>query len=351
MNIICIALSTGLAFFLFYFTTPFVAGAEMLDMYQSGWWKFLYYQFSGFGTLLYRLFERIFGVASNYLLLKASKIPLGVKKTLVIICNLFYYIGILYGLLKLNDVVLETIVGSADFELAYGDSLQAWDVFGNIGVLFGMLFSPEGIAADGGFGGHLLRSVGAIVAYIFYSLFFFSVVFGLLENKVEQPFKPLFDDGAAQPGHGSFVEAVGEFIKSSVGNIAVMRHFFSHGVKLIFGLIILLYAVVQDRLGVQCTLGQVIGNTLEQSGFMDMVSSFVFSALWTWLLLLLARLIVRFLPDSIQGWIANTGTELGERVKAQQQRRHDWALQHDVMTRDFSDRGGFGGLNELHLRD
>lgn len=173
LEIIAVFLATSLSFFLFYFSVPYWTGNGMAELSPSGIWRAFYRFLSKIGYLIHRLCETVYGILP---------IPNAMRRGAIGACtNMLFYVIVLYLLIGGYSTVTNALFPEGVEELANGGS-RVWDILCS-GVVFLRLIGE--LAPGNNIFAVLIIIVVSVALYTVINTLFFSILFGLLHEKVD----------------------------------------------------------------------------------------------------------------------------------------------------------------------
>lgn len=173
LKIVAVFLATSLSFFLFYFSVPYWTGNDMAELSSSGIWRAFYRFLSKIGYLMHRLCETVYGILP---------IPKAMRQGAIGACtNMLFYVIVLYLLIGGYSTVTNALFPEGVEELANGGS-RVWDVLCS-GVVFLRLIGE--LAPGNNIFAVLIIIVVSVALYTVINTLFFSILFGLLHEKVD----------------------------------------------------------------------------------------------------------------------------------------------------------------------
>lgn len=266
LKIIAVFLATSLSFFLFYFSVPYWAGSDMAELSSSGIWRAFYRFLSKIGYLIHRLCEAVYN---------ALPLPKATKRGAIGACaNLLFYVVILYLLISGYSNITNSIFPEGTDELASGGN-RIWEVLCT-GLVF--LRLVNNLMPGNNIFAVLVIIVVSLVLYTVINTLFFSILFGLLHEKVD----PLGKEGL-------------------LGKLTIVRNLRTQGTIPLTLLAIAVYSAVASVFGFHTTsLWDVFLQVLDEIELIPIVMSFLITNVVCRGVCIGAGAIVRHAPAPIQ---------------------------------------------------
>ena len=299
LKTIAVFLATSLSFFLFYFSVPYRAGSDMAELSSSGIWRAFYRFLSRIGYLIHRLCETAYN---------ALPLPKAMKRGEIGACtNLLFYVIILYLLISGYSSITGAVFPEGVGELASGGD-RVWDVLCSVLVFLRLLNNLMP--------GNNIFAVLAIIAvsltlYTVINTLFFSILFGLLHEKVD----PLGKEGL-------------------LGKLTIVRNLRTQGTIPLTLLAIAAYSVVASVFGFHTTsLWEVFLQVLDEIELIPIVMSFLITNAVCRGVCIGAGVAVRHMPASIQGAVKELSDRGNKWCTKEDLRRASKHVVHSVVTR------------------
>ena len=299
LEIIAVFLATSLSFFLFYFSVPYRAGSDMAELSSSGIWRAFYRFLSKIGYLIHRLCETVYN---------ALPLPKVLKRGAVGACtNLLFYVVILYLLISGYSNITNSVFPEGVGELANGGD-RVWDVLCSVLVFLRLLNS---LMPGNSIFAVLATIVVSLLLYTVINTLFFSILFGLLHEKVD----PLGKEGL-------------------LGKLTIVRNLRTQGTIPLTLLAIAAYSVVASVFGFHTTsLWEGFLQVLDEIELIPIVMSFLITNAVCRGVCIGAGVAVRHMPASIQGAVKELSDRGNKWCTKEDLRRASKHVVHSVVTR------------------
>lgn len=299
LEIIAVFLATSLSFFLFYFSVPYWTGNDMAELSSSGIWRAFYRFLSKIGYLIHRLCETVYGILP---------IPNAMRRGAIGACtNMLFYVIVLHLLIGGYSSVTNALFPEGIEELANGGS-RVWDVLCS-GVVFLRLVGK--LAPGNNIFAVLIIIVVSAALYTVINTLFFSILFGLLHEKVD----PLGKEGL-------------------LGKLTIVRNLRTQGTIPLTLLAIAAYSVVASVFGFHTTsLWEVFLQVLDEIELIPIVMSFLITNAVCRGVCIGAGVAVRHMPASIQGAVKELSDRGNKWCTKEDRHRASKHVVHSVVTR------------------
>lgn len=222
---------------LFFFNVPFRAGESMRDLSENRIYRSFYYIIAGFGRGISRIIEG----STRDLIGKTGQV------TLFLLLNLLTYIFLLYQMTHLYDILSLTLlrIEASTFTLK-GDFL---DMFYNFQLLYAIVSAFGEVTGFSSFILAFSKSILFIVEYQLLTIFYFTTVYGLLEQKLEDlvfiPENPNNNTQITPYSMSSLIHSLKEGVVSFVGSLSYMTTMTQWQVLLPFSILMTFFGMFQ----------------------------------------------------------------------------------------------------------
>lgn len=341
-EIIIFAILTYLTLCFFYFNIPYNTGLEMREVVGNGIYRALYTFISYIGWYIYWLIEKI-----NKFIDKIFRIKEG--GTLHILINAILYTIIVYLSSKIYDYLSYTIVevGEANINLGSSDS---YSMLSNAILLIKIIENFSTTESTLGFFEALQYSIESFIILVGYTIFHFSIIYGLLSQKMKQIniIEKLIHADENNNFDRSYINRfslrnlfhrVTDTVLEFINNIAFLRNFNNVRVQFILCIIGVLYGMKEVSLGKSPDLLGFFLQFLDASGVITILGSFVVSFILTKLVALALLLLLDILPAAIKQFVNLLSDRGNAFVENCDRRRTAWAQQNDSIFQMTDNQG------------
>lgn len=299
LKTIAVFVATSLSFFLFYFSVPYWAGSDMAELSSSGIWRAFYRFLSKIGYLIHRLCETVYNA------LPLQKV---LKRGAVGACtNLLFYVVILYLLIRGYSNITDAVFPEGVGELANGGD-RVWDVLCSVLVFLRLL---NNLMPGNSIFAVLAIIVVSLILYTVINTLFFSILFGLLHEKVDP---------------------IGK--KGVLGKLTIVRNFRTQGTIPIVLLAIAVYSVASSVFGFHTTtLGEVFLQVLDEIELIPIVMSSLITNVVCRGVCIGAGAIVKHAPAPIQRAVRELSDRGNKWCIKEDLRRASKHVTHSVVTK------------------
>lgn len=348
-NFVSIYLVAVVTFFAFFFSVPYWTGSEMQDVSKNGVYRWLYYKCSSLGNLMYRGIETV-----NNKIDRAAKLkPGGTAHTCV---NLLFYVVAVFAMNTLYDSLMSSFV-SGEFDELKVDLSSSYSRFQEVMLVWGIMNNFHEVTGVGSFFAALRQSIGGITAFVIGTMIFFSVMYGLLEQKVielklaerirwQSKLEDENHDGVADFSVKNLWLSVTGNAQEFLDKIAVLRNFKVVGVVIAFLGVTAVYSLVMAVCGEVADFQGLLLDLLDESDIMNSIGSFVIGFIYAKVVVVLGRAVYRVMPSQVRSAIDSASRKGNDAVAAIKEKRNLWSAKMDSLyqrtTKDYT-------LHRLHL--
>lgn len=338
------SISLCLEYMFFLYAIPYLAGSSLQTLSRSVIWRAAYYVLSGIGTILYKALEVFFNIVICGILSKIFRMKIDAQNSIAVFFNLVMYAIVIYILMYFNEICTEIIFGINGFGFDYGDNAKGFSIVENlsaIGYVISSFFETWNIKL---FVIRLFCWVISMSLFLVYSTIYYSIVFGLLENKVDELHLLSRNEEdednilSRLSGDRTFTQKIFKDVRDFVDDICIMKHFRNKIVLVISVMMCAVSSVIIVRMGGEVsTTFDIIKKLLTESGVLDTIAKFVIVIAFNILLQLACLLIIKLrspeFRERVNGW-RHRSIEIYYRAREQ---RRQWAIRHDILNRDRED--------------
>lgn len=353
MNVILMFVATLIAFFLFYFNVPYWTGKEMRDVAKNGLYRCFYMILSSIGWYIYKGIESLNRKLDNILRIRHD----GVMHAVI---NLLIYIGVVFIMSNTYDYIMESVIGGEVNELKVMDS-GSYARLSDLLLFWGILNNFTDVNSLSSFWVAIRESISSIVIFIIGTIMFFSVMFGLLSQKVQE--LCLIE----RVSHGGSLEEILNYEPESLSiktlpkqilasvldfcnKLSLVRNLKLLGVQFTFCVIVVCYSVMKTISGEIPDFYGIALDLLDETGVVATIGSFVISFVVAKGVAIVGKLLGKFLPVIIQEKLHQLSDRGNQLVQAIKERRDAWSSEFDeVYRRTQQWRGVFVPVKEMHL--
>lgn len=345
-----VALAT---FVFFYFNVPYWTGKEMHDVAKNGIYRCFYMLCSSLGWYQYKALERINNKVDRLLRVQ----PGGVAHSVL---NLLIYMGVVFALSSLYDTGMGAAIGGEVNELKIMDS-DSYAKLSDLLLFWGILNNFTEVTSIGEFFVALHNSLFNIVVFVVGTIIFFSIMFGLLSQKVQElclverfiPGSSLASLLNYEPEAVAISHLPKQIMASIVdfcNKLSIMRNLEILGVQITFCVLLASYSLMKTVLGEQPDTHGLLLDLLDESGVVSTIGSFIISFIFAKCVAVVGRICNRFLPESVSSRLHQLSVRGNEMVDTLKQKRDKWSSEFDsVYQRTQKWRGVYTPVREMHL--